>query len=292
MPPARSARVVERRPLLAPGGGHVRAGSGLAWWRGRLAVVQDDTRSLALVDPPSGAVELLPFGGTGADAKRDKLDLEALVALDDELLAFGSGSTGQREVVVRLRPGRSFELCPLPELYRRWRETTAFSGSELNVEGVTRLGEALLLFQRGNGKPARGLEPVNASARLGVAALLAHLASSAAPPELRDVQRHDLGSVDGVPLTFTDAAALAGRVFYLASAEASPDTYRDGLVVGGALGVLGEGPPVVLQAADGGPFVAKAEGLALLSRSVAFAVVDADDPSVPADLCRIELSGF
>lgn len=288
----RTARITERRPLFDRSGAHVRAGSGLAWWGEKLAVVQDDTRSLALVEPASGAVELLSFGGTGADAKRDKLDLEALVAAGGELLAFGSGSTERREVIVRLRPGSAAVLCPAPALYGLLRDTTAFSGSELNVEGVALLGGDLVLFQRGNGKPARGLEPVNATGRLDVAALRAYLDGAGPPPELRDVQRHELGDVRGVSLTFTDAAAHAGRSFYLASAEASPDAYHDGVVVGSALGVLGEGPPTALTDAAGHPFTGKAEGLAIASEALAFAVLDADDPEVPAELCRVELEGF
>jgi hypothetical protein len=285
---------LDRRPLVDASGAHVRAGSGLCWWGERLAVVQDDTRSLAWVDPRTGEVELVGFGGFAADAKQDKLDLESLLAHDGSFLAFGSGSTERREVIVRFRPGEPAAVCVATRLYRLLRETTAFSGSELNVEGATVLGNDLWLFQRGNGKPARGLEPVNATARLDLGRVLAYLAAPAevAPPALEDVCVHELGTLGGVRLTFTDAAAYGGRVFYLASAEASPDSYRDGVVVGSAIGVLGEGEPTRIEDASGRPFTGKAEGLALSSATLAYAVLDADDPAVPADLCSIELSGF
>lgn len=289
----RTARVVERRPLVDSRGQHVRAGSGLAWWGPRLAVVQDDTRSLAVIEPRSGRIEWASFGGNAPDPKPQKLDTEALVAAGGELLAFGSGSTSAREVIVRITPGVGFARCPAPRLYQMLRDDTAFSGSELNLEGVALSGEDLVLFQRGNGAPRAGLEPVSSTARLGLAELLTHLdRPDAPPPLLRDVRAHQLGTLEGVRLTFTDAACTQGRLFYLASAEASPDTYRDGVVVGSAIGVLGEGEPTPITGPNGQPFTGKAEGLALASEGVAFVVLDADDPDVPADLCSLALSGF
>lgn len=272
----------------------MRAGSGLCWWGDRLAIVQDDTRSLGRVDPATGEVELISFGGTISDAKREKLDLEAVVSYQGTLLAFGSGSTARREVIVRFGRDGAATVCRAPRLYCLLRETTAFSGSELNIEGATLSGDQLILFQRGNGKPARGLEPVNATVRLDAAALLVHLddPERVPPPLLVDVCVFDLGSIDGVRLSFTDAAAHDGRFFYLASAEASPDTFRDGVVVGSVIGVLGEGPPTIIEDHAGRPFIGKAEGLVLAEKNRAYAVLDADDADVPAELCSIDLSGF
>lgn len=279
--------MTERRPLVDGEGRLVRAGSGLAWWGERLAVVQDDTRSLALVAPDSLDVEWIPFGPSGPDPKRDKLDLEALVATRDVLFGIGSGSTPNREVIVCVRPGSGFELHRAPELYRLLRESHDFSGSELNIEGATLAGGDLVLLQRGNGKARDGLVPVDASARLALSELLAYLEDRRRLPLLREVVRHELGTISGVRLSFTDAAAHAGQVFYLATAEDSPDTYADGAVAGSALGVLGRSAAVPIEGLR-----VKAEGLAIAGDGVAFVVTDADDPSLPAELCRVELEGF
>ncbi len=65
--PSLSAVVVDRMPLRSPsaapadGPTHVRAGSALARVGGRLAVVQDDVRELALVDLVSGIIHHVPF---------------------------------------------------------------------------------------------------------------------------------------------------------------------------------------------------------------------------------------
>src|SRR5687767_6667079 len=83
---ALTARVLNRRPLLYSAGAdpaldrpaHVRAGSGLAWVAGRLAVVQDDAHFLALIEPAQRSVEAisLPVGHAGLrqfdDVRRNK----------------------------------------------------------------------------------------------------------------------------------------------------------------------------------------------------------------------------
>ena len=116
-------------------------------------------------------------------------------------------------------------------------------------------------------------------------------------PDLTTVTRYDLGTIDGVPLTFTDAAARGSDLLFLAAAEASPDAVRDGALFGVVLGIIqpdGEARWTRLLDRDGTPLLAKAEGL-LLDRAVqgrAFAVVDADDPERATQLISIELRGF
>src|SRR5688572_15467550 len=69
---------------------HLRAGSGIAWVGGRLAVVQDDAAFLAWVDPATGLADSLPLlrGADGARQFGDdrgnkhlKPDFESCVAV-------------------------------------------------------------------------------------------------------------------------------------------------------------------------------------------------------------------
>lgn len=315
------ARVRSRRALFYAEGAdaahdrpaHVRAGSGLAWLGERLVVVQDDANFLAIVDPRDATARAapLPAGPGGARQFDDtrgtkpwKLDLEACVALDGAIVAFGSGSTDQRERVVLARglEGReglegaapTIEVVQARSLYEALRAARAFSGSELNIEGAAALGDDIVLVQRGNGAPREGLLPVDATCRLDRRALLAYLADPRrAPPPLRDVTQVDLGAIDGVRLTFTDATAGPdGALWFLAAAEASPDTYHDGVVVGVALGALepsGSAWWTRLVEAGGGPLLDKAEGLALSPDGHAWVVLDRDDPLAPSELCRVEV---
>lgn len=321
--PALTARVVRARPLTVRGGpsplldlpGHVRAGSGLTYLGGRLVVVQDDTLALALVDPAAAAVRLLPLppGPDGVRSfseargtKRLKPDLEACAVDGERLLAFGSGSTAARERVLvadgLAGAGRrpTPRLVPLPALYAALRAEPGFAGSELNLEGAALVGEALYLFNRGNGAPRGDLVPTDAVARLDLGCFRAHLEDPAHTPvpTIEVLGRYLLGGLGGVRLTFTDAApGPRGTLLFLAGAEDSPDTYRDGPVTGAALGILAPGEPArwaPLLDATGAPFLEKAEGLTLDPEHPgrAWIVTDTDDPERPASLCEIEFEGY
>lgn len=324
--PRLRAVVVSRRPLLYTGGAdaatdrpaHVRAGSALARAGARFVVVQDDASFFAVLTP-DGAVDplVLPYapGGErqfskGRDNKQLKLDLEACVTLPDgRLLAFGSGSTEVRERVVLARladsPDASSELklVHAPAFYAALRNEPRFSGSELNVEGaalVLPLG-VLRLFQRGNGAASGDRQPVDATCDVALDALIRHLEAPGAvpPPVLGAIVQWELGAIDGTRLTFTDACAERGRLFFLAAAEASPNAYDDGPVAGVVLGVTADERPhgtarlALLTDESGAPFRAKAEGLVLDpdEPSRAVIVLDLDDPERPSELCTLRLEG-
>jgi hypothetical protein len=228
--------------------GHVRAASAVRRWQGRMVLVQDDVNVLALRDD-AGGVEprLLPWGegrrrtfGDELGNKHAKLDLEAgLVLPDGRFVALGSGSSPRRERVVVAWPDGRVALREGAELYAALRADVGFCGAELNVEGATVVGERLWLVQRGNGAATDSAQPVDATAELDLAAWVAWLDGRAGFPPLERVTAYDLGTIDGVRLGFTDAAALPdGRVAFVAAAEASPDAVRDGEVVGCRFGVI------------------------------------------------------
>jgi hypothetical protein len=284
----------------------VRAGSALAWWRGRLCVVQDDAAFLALLDGPGGAVHPLPLE-RGPDGRRQfddllgnkklKLDLEACTAFEhrgeQRLVALGSGSSRARERILDAR-GDRVRTVDARAFYAHLRARTDFSGSELNLEGAVADGAWLLLLQRGNGAPRGELAPRNATARVPLDAFCTYLDDGGPSPELEGVEAWDLGAVGGAPLTFTDGLRRGERLLYLAAAEASPDAVRDGPVTGVALGVLGDPARYALvEDESGSPLLDKLEGLALDPRSPdrLLAVADKDAPDAPCELLEIALEG-
>lgn len=295
---------------------HVRSGSALIALGKRLVVVQDDIHALALVglEPWSVGPLLLPPGPGGSRRFDDfrgnkalKLDLEAGFILEGAgppfLLALGSGSTPRREVAARVDlrgdsvgPAR---LIPLPGLYANLREITAFSGSELNLEGAFQVGGRVGLVNRGNGAAAGGQAPTDAVGWLALEPFMRYLDApeSEPPPPLLDVVSWDLGQVEGVRLTFTDALPLpTGKsLLYLAAAEDSPDAVQDGPVLGGAVGVLGTdgGRWARIRNMDGSWSRAKVEGLAPdpFRPGRILAVTDPDGAWEPAELLRIRLDG-
>jgi hypothetical protein len=85
-------------------------------------------------------------------------------------------------------------------------------------------------------------------------------------PVVQRVLEVDLGSIDGVPLGFTDAAVTAdGRVAFIACAEDTADALDDGLVLGCRFGWLdADGLRAVTTTvldADGRPTSLKLEGI-------------------------------
>jgi len=307
--------LLEARPLLFGAGdgardlpGHVRAGSALRLWGQRLVVVQDDVHALALLDEVSGVVTALALP-PGADGRRTfgdaignkglKMDLEACLVLPDgRLVAFGSGSTPRREQLVVVDRDLGVRVVAGSDLYAGLRARADFSGSELNLEGAVVSGRSVLLFQRGNGARVAGLEPVNATGELELGAFLAWL-DGGPTPHLVNVRQVDLGAVAGVRFGFTDATALPdGRVAFLAGAEDSPDTFRDGEVVGCRFGLIdGEAIHVAdITDVQGLPTRLKLEGLEWRARrddgSWEFAVVaDMDRPDLPAVLATLRVTG-
>ena len=293
----------------------MRSASSLAWVPGGIALVQDDANFIGVFDPTGRRTRAiaLPAGhegrrlfDDGRGNKAHKLDLEACVAVEHEgdtlLLALGSGSTRRREQVVLVRGWTTehpiVEVRHLPRLYDALRGERAFSGSELNVEGAIVDGDRLRLFGRGNGAPRDGVLPVNAICELDWNAFLAHLlAPDRHPlPAPERVVQYELGTLEGVPLGFTDAAVWRGETLYSATAEESPDATRDGRVAGSVIGVIDHDDrtrwtPLVDR--SGRLFDGKVEGV-LVSRDAPdelFVVLDADDPRAGSTLCTVHLRG-
>jgi hypothetical protein len=274
---ARDLRYADAGPADRPA--HVRAASGLAVARGRLLVIQDDAAFVGTVAESIGALAL-PAPRFAPGDKPSKLDLEACVAIGDQVWGFGSGSTPTRERIV-IVDGDTPRVLDAAPLYTTLRSAI---GGSINIEGAATVGSELWLFHRGNTGPG---DAGPAVVRFDRAAVMQSLATAAL-----GVERYDLGAIEGIRLGFTDAVAVGDRVFYLAAAEASPNAYDDGRVLGSQLGVIDRGR---IRAAPlehgGGPI--KAEGLAIdpAQPRRAWIAIDPDDGSVPARLLAAELVG-
>lgn len=284
--PALSAKVIASFRLEEQGrGSRVRAGSALVEVAGRLLAVQDDAFSIVWIDPATRSLEPAALTGDGAPLpKYKKPDFEAaFTAPDGAVLILGSGSTAQRRWIARLsiESGKA-EVTDAGALYDAVAEAI---GTTPNIEGAAVVGDAVRLLHRGSVRSPFA----NASVDVPLDAL------SGAPPRVLGVRRYDLGSVRGIPLTFTDAATLGdGRMLYLAVAEDTPDAIADGPIAGCAVGVLEpEGARyALLTTADGALFAGKVEGIALdPDERSAFLLTDPDTPHEPAELCRAVLEG-
>jgi hypothetical protein len=278
------------------GQAHLSSASGLVRAGLRCYVVADDEHHLGVFGPDDATpVSLLRvFGGDLPEPRKRrkalKPDLEALLALPaasawphGALLGLGSGSRPNRRRGVLLplaadgRIGRPAPL-DLDALYAPLADELG----PLNIEGgFFGAGECRLL-QRGN--DAAG---VNAAIAYDAAALLAWLtAPGGAPPRPRSITRYALGAVAGVPLGFTDGAALPGGAWmFSAVAEATDDSYVDGDCLGSAIGFVGaDGRLARMHRLDGAPKVEGLTGGVAAGRLHLMAVTDADDPRKASQL--------
>ncbi|MDR7334128.1 DUF6929 family protein [Roseateles asaccharophilus] len=282
----------------AAGPRHVSAASGLVRLGARLYVVADDEHQLGEFDASgAGTLHALFEGELPDDPKARKAakpDLEALALLPPfdghphgALLALGSGSRPQRERAVLLALDAAGELqrraqqVDFAPLYAALHARHA----KLNIEGAFVAAGCLCLLQRGS-----GADPVNELIRFDWSAVLAWLRGGPAPAPMAGT-RYALGDLDGVPLCFTDGAALPdGGWVFSAAAEATDDNYADGPCGGSAVGVV---------AADGRlrglwplSLRCKAEGIAATvadGRLQLWLVTDADDRAAPALLLSASL---
>jgi len=145
------------------------------------------------------------------------------------------------------------------------------------------LSEEIVLLQRGNKGDRR-----NARVRLRRDRMMASIAASGTigAEAILDIHEHDLGEVDGVPLCFSDGAALpGGRLLFSAIAEDTDDSYEDGRCSGSAIGVIDRAGRIErFEPIAGGP---KVEGLEIVGEGGGtrlLLVTDADDIDVPATL--------
>lgn len=283
------------------GQGHLSAASGLVKLGNRLFVVTDDEHHLAMFDLSNREPgRLIPmFDGAlplrHQARKAAKPDCEALLVLpafgdypNGALMAMGSGSrpsryrgallaldaAGEIQGAVRILDLTSL-LAPLHEHF-----------SDLNIEGAFVQGDTLSLLQRGNSGSA-----VNARIDLRWLDLQRWLTAAGPAPEPASITRFELGAIDGVPLSFTDGAALpSGGWLFSAAAEDTADTYSDGPCAGSVIGLVDAGGTIRTLERLAVPF--KVEGIAA---SVAgdmidlLLVTDADDRRQPALLLSTEL---
>lgn len=292
------------------GQAHLSAASGLVRVRQRLYVVADDELHLGIFDdctavgsvPTQGTLLRLLDGDLPQDKskrKKAKPDFESLVLLPPlpgcaagALLALGSGSRPNREtgVLVSLdvqgAPNGRMAVVDLAALYAPLHKRFA----DLNIEGALVVSGELLLLQRGNKGDGR-----SACIRFDwnlIAPWLAGLQPQ--PPAAKSVQVMPLGEVDGVPLGFTDGAALHGGAWiFSAVAEDTDDSVKDGACMGSVIGIVApDGQLRALHPLQGAP---KVEGITVQADGenwLVTLVTDPDDPRVPSALLQLQVSGI
>ncbi len=296
-----SLQLRELRELLldtATGRSHLSAASGMWVADETLYVVADDELLLgvfSLQDPQPGRTLTIIAGALPKDAKSRKAakpDFESLTCLPlcsryphGALLALGSGSTEQRMRGMLWPFNQQGELLSAPQLFdlhSLYGRLTALI-ADLNIEGVVVQGDCFKLWQRGNNQQRH-----SAVIEYDLADLFALIDPQQQFLDVKPqrIDYYELGEVDGVPLTFTDAFALPdGCCLFTAAAENTDNSYQDGECVGAAIGLIDTQRR--LRWIKRVQPVYKIEGLSAkqVGEQLQVRVVsDADNPSSPAKL--------
>ncbi len=305
---ALGAQIVARRPLRYRAGAdpsldrpaHVRAASALVALGDRLVVAQDDASFLGVIDPATGLVDDIalpaPDGvrqfGTARGNKQRKLDLEAALALDGQLIAFGSGGPhAARQVIVTWTPGDAPSVLARPRWFAAIGAAVLPAGAALNLESAAVVEGEIWIINRGGDAGADGALSPDAIARWPIAELRRCLADAAHAPPPPAVTMLALGAVDDCALHVTDLAHHRGALLLAAAAEATTSFFDDGAVRGAAIAILGAQPRWARVVDErGAPSCDKIEGLAAIAGRL-YGVIDADDPDRPADLLELALTG-
>jgi hypothetical protein len=285
---------------------HLSAASGLVQMGGRCYVVSDDEHHLGKFK--AGGNDPVKLRRMFDDdlptdpikRKAAKPDLETLCPLPatprhphGALLALGSGSAAARHTGVVMafnslgKLGKSDDLVTqrldLRPLYAPLHSEFA----DLNIEGCFVDGDVLHLVQRGN----QG-SPRSACIHLHLPQVQAWILDEEnTPPAPSRITPIDLGDIDGVALTPTDACALPGGHWLLSAvAENTVDSVQDGPSLGSAIAILSpQGQVLQLHRLHGAP---KVEGISVEvsgKQLNILMVTDADDPAVPSQLLKVTL---
>lgn len=243
-------RELDLRAAPAPGRPrYIAAASGLVRAGSHLYVVADDENQLGIFpsdgDAPGDLLPLCPgvLPDGLAERKAHKPDLEAIVRLpvvdgypNGALVALGSGSTPNRTraVIIALDGDGAIASPPVAfDLAALYAAIGARLGA-LNIEGAFVLDDDFCVLHRGHKRDRRG-----ACIRMPLEIMLEVIRGSAPKGGFPfDIHVFDLGETGGIPLAFTDGAALpGGRFVFTAVAEDADDSYADGDCVGAAIGI-------------------------------------------------------
>lgn len=154
--------------------------------------------------------------------KKQKLDFESLTQKGNKLYIFGSGSKPKREqqFVYDLKNQKAEEK-DLTLMYQKLKSNAGISDKDMNIEGSVFYKNDLILFQRGNGNGAKNgifIYDTKKETSRYIALPL---------PKLKTVEA-----------TFTDAVLVDDTIYFLASAEDSKSTYKDGEILGSLIGSI------------------------------------------------------
>lgn len=294
---------VKTQPLYfetPKGNKFISAASGLVLTQDYFFVIADNDLNLGVLNRTNGKNQLIPILPgelpiNKKERKKKKPDFETLLQITDNrlpapgLIAFPSGSSPQRYLGVYIPFNKEHTLntsgiirFDLTRLFK----TLLTQTEELNIEGVIIEKDTVFLFHRGNSK--NDVNRIYEIAKTDfVDIILAN--NNEQPLAIKKSYPIELGNLDGVKLTITDATLFDGRKFFLAAAEDTDNPIDDGKVKGTVFGeLLSSGAVQIFAKIE----QQKLEGLAITQVNQQWlfhTVSDNDDPDTPSQILTFSL---
>ena len=201
--------------------------SGLFYQNNSLFVISDNSTFLYEYNIATKTVNEYPLLKNPSQniAKQDKPDFESITHFQDTLYIFGSGSTNKRNTMIAfdLKTKQKTSTNNLTDLYAVMQSFESVQPQDFNLEGVIYTGEDWYLFNRGNGSNNRNIIFTLHAQKLDQEfSLIAN--------------NYKLPKIKGVRTSFTDAIAVEDKIYFLATAEKTINTYDDGEILGSIIG--------------------------------------------------------
>lgn len=198
--------------------------SGLIFNEENLYIISDNSTFLYQYAIPNQELKKIKLLDNSQEnmPKKQKLDFESITQKGNKLYVFGSGSKPKREkqIIYNIKNQKIVDK-DLTIFYQKLKSNASISDKDMNIEGAVFYKKDLILFQRGNGEGAKN----------GIFIIDTKTENSkyiALPlPKLKEVEA-----------TFTDAVLVEDTIYFLASAEDSKSTYKDGEILGSIIGSI------------------------------------------------------
>jgi hypothetical protein len=205
--------------------------SGLLLNGTNLYLISDNSHVLydySLTDKKLDKINIAPQGYTGPlenVPKKEKADYEALTSIGEELYLFGSGSTEKRNTILHIDAQSKKVYAPIDaaDLYFTMQDFSEINAENFNIEAVANDGNTWYVFNRGNGPKGQN----------GVFTMNGDINETAFQFMYNEVK---LPKINGAPSSFTDAVFVDNKLYFLAAAEKTTSTYKDGEVAGTLIG--------------------------------------------------------
>ena len=204
--------------------------SGLLYLDNSVLVISDDGSDLYSYNLPQKEMEQIRLYESDIRnniPKNVKTDFEAIVNYNDLIYIFGSGSTENRTKMIVMNRTQKVVLrtVELADLYLTMQSFANINATDFNIEGVVYDGESWYFFQRGNeGSGKNGIFTIKGNIESGEFSML--------------YNEYKLPKIGGIESSFTDATLVDNKIYFLAAAESTKNSYDDGKVLGSLIGRL------------------------------------------------------